>query len=110
MTDVAPVEVLTRSKNRTRVAGHRLRSAREAAGLSQQDLAALLQVRIPTISERENSGDPEHPTDEERGRMHTVGVPWETWLAWCFVCKLAPDWQPSKPTTSTKRTRKSKPH
>lgn len=108
MLDVASVEDLTRSKKRKRVAGYTLRAARESAGFSQQDLAAELQVRIPTISERENSGDPEHPTDEERKKLHTVGVPWETWLAWAFVCKVDPD--KFTVDAKTKSKRKSKPH
>jgi transcriptional regulator with XRE-family HTH domain len=75
--------VAVRQKTRRRrVAGSLLRAAREAAKLSQEDLAQELQVRIPTISDRENSDT----------------VSWETWLALCQVLKISdPDeWKPGE--------------
>jgi hypothetical protein len=59
-----------------------LRTARQHRGLTQEQLAQLLDVRMATISERENSD---------------VGVSWEIWVAWASVLGLPSDWQPSQP-------------
>jgi DNA-binding XRE family transcriptional regulator len=66
------------SKARRRVDGAHLSAARLSRGLTQEQLARLLDVRVATISERENSS----------------GVAWETWLAWAFCLGLPGDWTP----------------
>jgi DNA-binding XRE family transcriptional regulator len=76
--DLRTVDPLAKSKRR-RVSGDHLKAARLAAGLSQEDLAKQLDVRIATISERENAAD---------------GVNWETWLGWAMVCRLPAEWTP----------------
>lgn len=68
---------MAKSKRR-RVSGGLLRAARVSAGLSQEDLAKKLDVRVPTISERENAAR---------------GVTWETWVSWAWACEVGVDWQ-----------------
>ena len=63
-----------------RISAARCRAARVQAHLTQEDLAALLQVRAPTVSNR------------ERGAV----VPWEVWLALAQVLGLPTDWEPPK--------------
>lgn len=81
--DMAP------ASKRRRVSGAHLRAAREARGLSQEDLAARLDVRGPTVSERENSD--RSPT--RKG----PGVSWEVWLAWASALGLPSTWRPGDP-------------
>ena len=66
---------------RKRVPGATLAAARAARGLAQEDVARLLDVRGPTISERETSDD----------------VSWETWIALAHVLSLPDDWKPGDP-------------
>lgn len=61
------------------MAGSHLRAARQHRGLTQEQLARLLDVRMATVSLRENADE---------------GVPWEVWLAWAMALGLPSDWQP----------------
>jgi transcriptional regulator with XRE-family HTH domain len=72
------VEPLATKTKRKRIAGSQLSAARNASGLSQEELAALLDVRVATISVRENAAD----------------VSLETWIAWSSVLGLPLDWKP----------------
>lgn len=71
-------EVAVRSTMRRKVNGSHLRDARQARALTQEDLAKLLDVRLATVSDRENSPK----------------VSWETWLATAMALELPVDWKP----------------
>ena len=58
--------------------------------LLAQTLARMLDVRVPTVSDRETS---------------SVGVPWETWLAVAFVLDLPAEWEPTAGSTDDKPVR-----
>ena len=47
-------------------------------------MARELDVRVATVSDRENSGD-----DVSKGE----GVSWEIWLSWTHALGLAVDWK-----------------
>jgi DNA-binding XRE family transcriptional regulator len=47
--------------------------------MTQDQLARVLDVRVATISQRENSDE---------------GVAWEIWLAWACSLGLEPTWEP----------------
>lgn len=68
------------SPARRRVDAATLRAARLHRAMTQDELARLLDVRVPTISERENSD---------------AGVSWEIWVAWAAVLGLPVDWKPT---------------
>jgi len=72
-------QVARMSPSRKRVPASQLRAARLARGLTQDQLARMLDVRVPTISERENAD---------------LGVQWEIWLAWAACLGLDPEWKP----------------
>lgn len=72
--DLRAVDHVVKSKRR-RIPGAALKAAREKAGLSQADLAVILELRLPTISERENAPN---------------GVSWETWVSWAWACGIDP--------------------
>lgn len=85
---------------RRRVDGALLAAARKSCGVTQEQLARVLDVRLATISERENSG----PV-VIAGNSVTGGVPWEVWLAWAMALGVPSDWRPVETTpgaTSTK--------
>ncbi len=82
----APVPKISPARRRVRAS--RLKAARAARGLTQEQMARELDVRVGTISDRENSGDA-----VETGE----GVPWETWLAWAMALGLSVDWKPGAP-------------
>lgn len=67
------------SHARRRVTCSHLRAARQHRGLTQEQLARLLDVRVATVSLRENADE---------------GVPWEVWLATAMALGLAADWMP----------------
>lgn len=86
-----PVRRMARiSPARRRVAAAQLRAARMHRGLTQDQLARMLDVRVPTVSDRETS---------------SVGVPWETWLAVAFVLDLPAEWEPLTDSTDDKPVR-----
>lgn len=82
MVDVFSVDSLGQPTARKRVPATHLRAAREARKMSQEDLAKILDVRVPTISERENS---------------EKGVAWEIWVAWSCALQLGVEWKPGDP-------------
>jgi DNA-binding XRE family transcriptional regulator len=82
------------SPSRRRVPASQLRAARLHRGLTQDQLARLLDVRVATISERENAGD-----------GVAEGVVWEIWIAWAAVCGLSSDWTPPTSTKTKKPAR-----
>lgn len=67
------------SPARRRVTGEHLRAARQHRGLTQEQLARLLDVRMATVSLRENADE---------------GVPWEVWLATAMALGLEAEWKP----------------
>lgn len=76
---------------RRRVDGATLALARKSKGVTQEQLARVLDVRLATISERENSGV----------AVGAVGgVQWEIWLAWAMALGLPADWRPTSPATA----------
>lgn len=83
----APVENVT--TKRQRVPGAALKAARINKGLSQDALSKILDVRLATISERENAAD----------------VSLETWIAWAAA--LGMKWKPA-PTVDVAQTKKPK--
>lgn len=78
----AATEMPKISPARRRVDAATLRAARLHRGMTQDELARLLDVRVPTISERENAD---------------AGVSWEIWVAWASVLGLQLDWRPAGP-------------
>lgn len=86
--DVSVESVKTK---RTRVPGSRLKEAREAAKLSQEEMSKLLDVRLATISERENAND----------------VSLETWIAWASV--IGVEWRDEHPAKPKRPKAKRKP-
>lgn len=81
---------------RRRVDGAVLAAARRSRGVTQEQLARVLDVRLATISDRENSG-----VVVVEGNSVTGGVPWEVWLAWAMALGLPSDWQPPAPPPET---------
>jgi DNA-binding XRE family transcriptional regulator len=74
MVDVLQSAPMVRpGPQRRRVSGLHLRQAREAAGYSREHMAALLDTRLATISDRENARD----------------VSWDTWLSWAMALGLS---------------------
>lgn len=69
------------SPARRRVPSATYRAARLHRGLTQEQVARMLDVRLATISYRE--------TQDE-------GVPWETWLALAAALGLPTDWKPQE--------------
>lgn len=69
------------SPARKRVPASHLKAARLHRGMTQDQLARVLDVRVATISQRENSDE---------------GVAWEIWLAWACSLGLEPAWDPEK--------------
>ena len=67
------------SPARRRVPSQTYRAARLHRGLTQEQVARILDVRLATISYRETQDD---------------GVPWETWLALTAALDLPSDWSP----------------
>lgn len=83
LSAVVPAVVVPKiSPSRRRVSGAFLKAARASTGLTQDQLARILDVRVPTISERETGKD---------------GVPWETWMATSMALGLPLDWAPPAP-------------
>jgi DNA-binding XRE family transcriptional regulator len=67
------------SSARKRVPAWHLKAARLHRGMTQDQLARVLDVRVATISQRENSDE---------------GVAWEIWLAWACSLGLEATWEP----------------
>lgn len=75
--DCSSADELAKTKKKN-VPGSRLRAAREHAGLSQQDLARLLDVRPATVSDRERA----------------PFVKWGAWVLTARECGVDPETWP----------------